>query len=488
MTDVDQAFVFDCLHCWQVYRKEVWHMLGMKVKTICEAVGGKLVQGDAGCGVSGVMARCAYIKPGYLYFDVVGGRGGDRNIMQALENGATAFIISKYKKKLPFDDKDVAVIAVPKVWEAFWKFVAFYRDQFNIPVIGVTGTSGKTTTKEMLAAILSRKWLVMKTRSNLNLPDFVPGHVFRIRKNHGAAVFEMGMNGPGQIGKQSRAVRPNIGIITHIGQGHVGAFNSKEGVIREKSDIMAGIPANGHLLLNADDPNSAKVDLTGFKGQVHYFGIKNEAEITASDIRTDTGGTRFKVKAPGFGEEIFIPTFGRHNVSNALAAILAAKLTGVETEHIKKGLAKYRKPSMRLQVVKGMRDTLLINDTYNANPDSVIAGLDVLKLLSAGKKSVAVLGTMLEQGQYTVEAHRRVGKKAAALQIDLLVTVGQAAREIARGALLAGMAKEKVFSFAWRPQAWLYLHKALPEKAVVLFKGSRGAHLERVVKMLKAPK
>lgn len=460
-------------------------MLGMKVKTICEAVGGKLVQGEAGNRVLGVMARCAYIKPGYLYFDVVGGRGGDRNILEAKENGATTFVISKYKRKLPFDDPEMAVIAVPKVWGAFWKFVAFYRGQFKIPVIGVTGSSGKTTTKEMLAAILGQRWQVMKTRSNLNLPDFVPGHVFRIRKHHGAAVFEMGMNGPGQIAKQSRAVKPNIGIITHIGQGHVGAFNSKEEVIKEKSDIMAGIPEDGHLLLNADDPNTAKIDLADFKGQVHYFGLQNKAEITATDIRTNTGGTRFKAVAPGFREEFFIPTFGHHNVSNALAAILAARLTGVETGQIKKGLVRYRKPYMRLQVVNGIRQTLLINDTYNANPDSVIAGLDVLKLLSSGRKSVAVLGNMLEQGQYSVEAHRQVGKKAAALQLDLLITVGQSAREIARGALQAGMAKEKVFSFAWRPQAGLYLHKTLPDKAVVLFKGSRGVYLERVVKMLK---
>ncbi|MFZ5640705.1 MAG: UDP-N-acetylmuramoyl-tripeptide--D-alanyl-D-alanine ligase [Bacillota bacterium] len=463
-------------------------MLPMKIKTVCKALEGKLVQGDDEREILGVMARWAYVKPGYLYFDVVGGPGGNRNMLQALENGATAFVISKYKKTLPFDDKEVAVVAVPKVWEAFWKFVAFYRELFNIPVIGVTGTSGKTTTKEMLAAILSRKWRVMKTRSNLNLPDFVPGHIFRIRKSHGAAVFEIGMNGPGQIGKQSRAVKPNIGIITHIGQGHVGAFNNKEEVIKEKSDIMVGIPAGGHLLLNADDPNTAKISLTGFAGQVHYFGLKNKAEITAHDIRCDAKGTRFKVKAPGLDEEFFIPTFGRHNVSNALAAILAARLAGVEKEHIKNGLAKYRKPHMRLQVVKGIRETLLINDTYNANPDSVIAGLDVLKLLAAGRKTVAVLGNMLEQGQYSVEAHRRVGEKATALQLDLLVTVGWQAREIARGAVEAGMPKEKVISFMRRLHAEEYLKKAMPEKAVVLFKGSRGAYLEKLVKALKAPK
>lgn len=462
-------------------------MLPMKIKTIREALDGTLVRGNDEHEVSGIMARWAYTKPGYLYFDVVGGPGGDRNMLKALENGATAFVISKYKKNLPFKDAEVTVIAVPKVWEAFWKFVAFYREQFRIPVIGVTGTSGKTTTKEMLAAILRRKWQVMKTKSNLNLPDFVPGHVFRINKKHGAAVFEIGMNGPGQIGKQSRAVKPNIGIITHIGQGHVGAFNNKEEVIKEKSDIMIGIPQDGHLLLNADDPNTAKIDLAGFKGQVHYFGLKNKAEITGHDIRTDITGTRFIARAPGLQEEFFIPTFGRHNVSNALAAIMAARLAGVAVGDIKTGLAKYRKPAMRLQVVKGIKRALLINDTYNANPDSVIAGLEVLKLLATGRKSVAVLGTMLEQGKYRIDAHRRVGRKVAELQIDLLVTVGQSAGEIARGALGAGMDEKKVVSFARRWQAGQYLQKALPDKAVALFKGSRGAYLEQVVKMLKVP-
>jgi len=463
-------------------------MLAMNIKTICNAVDGTMVQGDRELAISGIMSRWTHVKPGFLYFDVVGGPGGDRNMLQALEKGAVAFVISKYKKKLPFDDKEVPVIAVPKVWEAFWKFIAFYRDQFKIPIIGVTGTSGKTTTKEMLGSVLGQKWPVMKTRSNLNLPDFVPGHILRLRKSHGAAVFEIGMDGPGQIGKQSRVVKPNIGIITFIGQGHVGAFNNKDEVIKEKSDIMIGIPADGHLLLNADDPKTAKIDLSGFKGQVHYFGIKNKAGITACDIRNEDHGTRFRAEAPGLDEEFFIPTFGVHNVSNALAAILAARLAGVETGYIKKGLARYRKPAMRLQVVKGIRNTLLINDTYNANPESVIAGLDVLKLLGTGRKTVAVLGNMLEQGKYAGEAHRRVGKKAAGLKLDLLITVGVLAREIANGALQDGMDKEKVISFNKRLHAGQYLHKTLPERAVVLFKGSRGAYLENLVKVLKAPK
>ena len=459
-------------------------MSKVTVDELREAIGGNLIKGDPNTMVTGIMSRYHLVKPGMLYFDVKGGRGGNLNIIEALKKGAVGLVISKHKKVLPFKDTGIPVITVPKVREAFWRAVGFYRNKHDIPVVGVTGTSGKTTTKEMIASIFRRRWKTLKTVGNLNLPCFVPEHVLRLRSGYQAAVFEIGMNRPGHVSGQSRLLRPKVGIITHIGQGHVEHLGTPEDVIREKAGIMEGIPGDGYLILNADDPNTKKVDLTGFKGQILYYGLKNKADYKACDIETGELGTSFSVILNGKKDRFFIPTFGTHNVYNALAAITTARVFGFTAGEIRKGLAGYRKPPMRLQLHKGIKNCTLINDTYNANPDSVMAGLEVLSSLGRGKTAVAVLGNMLEQGRYAKESHRRVGQKAAELKVDWLVTVGALAREIAKGAA-RGTKDMKIWSFLLRQQAVEFLKNNLPNNAVVLVKGSRGAFLERVVRHLR---
>ncbi|PKM47298.1 MAG: UDP-N-acetylmuramoyl-tripeptide--D-alanyl-D-alanine ligase [Firmicutes bacterium HGW-Firmicutes-8] len=451
---------------------------------LCEAVYGSLRGGIPGAKIKGIICRCTRVVPGLVYFDVKGGKGGDRNIIEAVKNGAIGVVVSKYKKVLPFEDKEIAVISVPKVWEAFWQAVKFYRDLYDIPVVGVTGTSGKTTTKEMIASIFRRRWKVLKTVGNMNLPDFVPSHILRLKWGYQAAVFEIGMNRPGHISKQARIIQPKVGVITHIGPAHVGPLGGFENVILEKAGIIQGIPDDGYLILNADDPNTKKIDTSGFRGTIIFYGLKNKADYMAEDVTNDIRGTSFRVKLDDKDCHFFIPTFGIHNVYNALAAIAAAHIFMFDEKTIRQGLAKYRKPPMRLQIVKGIRNSVLINDTYNANPSSMMAGLEVLSTLSKGKTGVAVLGNMLEQGSDAAENHRRVGKKAAELNIDWLITVGRLAKEIATGAALNSN-KVKVWSFFLKKQAVEFLRANLPDNSVVLVKGSRGAYMENLVRRLK---
>jgi len=453
---------------------------------LCEAMDGELIRGNANVQIKGVISRCTRVQPGFLYFDVKGGKGGNDNILVAIQKGAAGIVISKHKKVLPFDDENIAVISVPKVWEAFWQTVKFYREMYDIPVVGVTGTSGKTTTKEMIASVFRRRWKVLKTVGNLNLPEFVPSHIMRLQFGYQAAVFEIGMNRPGHISKQARVIRPKVGVITHIGSGHVEHLGSLENVMREKWGITEGIPDDGYLVLNADDEVTAKIDKSCFKGQIIYYGLKNQADYMADNIVFTERGTTFTAKFGGKEYCFFIPTFGRHNVYNALAAIAVARIFDFDAGTIKQGLTKYRKPKMRLQIVKGIKDSTLINDTYNANPDSMMAGLEVLSLLSKGKPTIAVLGNMLEQGQYAAESHRRVGEKAAKLNIDWLVTVGALAREIAKGAA-SNSKTMKIWSYLLRKQAAAFLKNHIPSGSVVLVKGSRGARMERIVKELKEP-
>ncbi len=450
---------------------------------LCEIVEGSLVRGDGNKPVKGIMSRCASVKPGLVYFDVVGGRPGNDNILEAIDKGAAGIVVSKYKKALPFDP-DIPVISVPKVGEAFWKAVKYYRDLHDIPVVGVTGTSGKTTTKEMIASIFRNRWKTLKTVGNMNLPHYVPPHIMRLNYGYEAAVFEIGMNRPGHISKQSRIIQPRVGIITHIGEGHVEHLGSFENVISEKAGIIEGIPDDGFLLLNADDPNTKKIDHSGFKGKVLYYGLKNKADFNAGNITFDKKGTSFTAVIDGKEHSFFIPTFGEHNVSNALAAIAAACIFDFDADTIRRGLAGYRKPAMRLQITKGIRNSILINDTYNANPGSMMAGLEVLSALSRGKTGIAVLGNMLEQGQYAVENHRKVGRRAGELNIDWLVTVGRLAKQIAEGAALSSD-QMKIWSFLLKKQAADFLRNNIPENSVILVKGSRGSYMERVVKELR---
>lgn len=450
----------------------------------CEIMEGSLVRGDANLPLKGIMSRCLSVKPGLIYFDIVGGKPGNENILEAISRGASGIVVSRHKKTLPFEDPDIPVIAVPKVGEAFWKAVKYYRDLQDIPIVGVTGTSGKTTTKEMLASIFRLRWKTLKTTGNLNLPHYVPPHIMRLNYGYEAAVFEIGMNRPGHISKQSRVIQPRVGIITHIGEGHVEHLGSFENVIKEKAGIIEGIPDDGFLLLNADDPNTEKIDYSGFKGKVLYYGQKNKAHFNAGNITFDKRGTSFTARIHGQEHGFFIPTFGEHNVSNALAAIAAACLLDFDVNMIRKGLAKYRKPAMRLQLLRGIRNSTLINDTYNANPGSMMAGLEVLSALSHGETGIAVLGNMLEQGKYAVENHRKVGKKAAELKIDWLVTVGRLAKQIAAGAAL-NSDRMKIWSFLLKKQAVEFLRETIPDSSVVLVKGSRGAYMEKVVRGLK---
>ncbi|WP_418790447.1 UDP-N-acetylmuramoyl-tripeptide--D-alanyl-D-alanine ligase [Phosphitispora sp. TUW77] len=450
---------------------------------LCDITEGKLVRGDANLPVKGIMSRCSAARPGLVYFDIVGGKQGDCNIMEAIRRGASGIVLSRHKKNLPFKDPDIPVIAVPKVGEAFWKAVKYYRELHDIPVVGVTGTSGKTTTKEMIASIFRLRWKTLKTEGNMNLPHYVPPHIMRLNRGYEAAVFEIGMNRPGHISKQSSIIQPQVGIITHIGEGHIEHLGNFENVVKEKTGIIEGIPDNGFLLLNADDPSTEKIDYSRFKGKVLYYGLKNKADFNADKISFDKKGTSFTVVIDKQEHMFFIPTFGEHNVGNALASIAASCILGFDVDTIRTGLARYRKPAMRLQLFKGIKNSIVINDAYNANPGSMIAGMEVLTELSRGKTGIAVLGNMLEQGEYAVENHRKVGKRAAELNIDWLVTVGRLAKQIAAGAVSSD--KMKIWSFLLKKQAVEFLRKNIPESSVILVKGSRGAYMERVVKELR---
>jgi UDP-N-acetylmuramoyl-tripeptide--D-alanyl-D-alanine ligase len=356
----------------------------------------------------------------------------------------------------------------------------------RIPVVAVTGTSGKTTTKEMIASILRRRrGRVLKTFGNANKRE----HTARLLRRHlnrrvRGLVIEMGMDGRGQIAAHCRLVRPNIGVITNVNRAHVGKCGGFLGVVKAKNELVYGVRRRGVLILNADDPGTRLLKLGGFKGRILWFGRSSRAHYRLLDSVRERGGFRFIVWAEGREHRFYVRSLGEHDVYNALAAIAAARVLHIPWSYIHRGLISYYRAEGRLKLYRGIGGSSVIDDSYNANPLSVTAGLQALVQVAADGHSVAVLGRMGEQGRYSARVHFLVGQAAARLGVDELVTVGQRAKSIALGAAQAGMPPEQIHSFLTLGSAFAFLRRNLDQETVVLVKGSHATRIFRVARAL----
>jgi UDP-N-acetylmuramoyl-tripeptide--D-alanyl-D-alanine ligase len=377
------------------------------------------------------------------------------------------------------------LIVTPHVYQGLWKLTRWQREQSRAVFIGVTGSAGKTMTKEMIASILMQKYRVLKSYANNNIAQTLPYNLMNLRSYHQAVVLEMGMNSLGNIRKQCMFAKPSIGVVTNVGEAHVGRLgNSLDNVARAKQELVDGIRSGGTVIVNADDQGSKKLNLKRFQGRIITFGIQRPANIRAKQIQYTTNGMRFRVD----GVPYEIPTWGEHNVYNALAAIAVARIMKVPTASIQRGLSRFPVPYMRLQRLRGIRDYLLINDAYNANPNAMIAGLRVLKEIGGSRPTVAILGNMSELGTLSVSGHQRVGQAVAALKPNRLITIGSLATHIAQSAATHGYPKNRIASFDSQTQAYQYILQSVPAGAILYFKASRNARLENLVKKLRPPK
>jgi len=461
-------------------------MTQLNLSILISSLGKATVTGNSEGTVSGwIFNRVSEVKKGQVLF-LDKKEYGLEKVYLAFGNGAKAVVVD-HPVVLPARWKDRCLIRVPNARQAIRNFVRYYRSRFHIPVIGITGSVGKSTTKEMIASILRQQWKIVKTIGNANLSAHIPGFIGKLTPEHKAAVFEMGMDRFNQIKTQCSMAKPTIGVMTKIGEAHIGKLMNKiENVVKAKQELIDGLYPKGLLILNADDPYTKCFKLDKFKGRIQYYSQKRKADFWASEITTSSGGIRFKAHFNGQVHNFTIPVFGRHNVSNALAATAVAHNLGFSAEHIRQGLAKFKTPKWRLEIVKGINGSLLINDSYNANPTSMRSGLDVLKDLAVNKTSIAVLGDMLELGLHSTPGHRKVGKYVARKGIDYLYTIGNLARQIAQAAREGGMASSRIQSFSSRQGALPALSKRLTADSVAFFKASRKAALEKLVKELRA--
>lgn len=349
----------------------------------------------------------------------------------------------------------------------------------HAPIIGITGSAGKSTTKEMLASILKTKWNVLKSKkhSNKNQPHHTKHFMGKIKSSHQAVVLELGL-GRKSGRRHFRYVQPTIGVITNVGSAHYGKLgNSLIAIAKSKSLLIKHLHPKGTLFINHDDSNSKLLNVKQFKGKVFSVGFNRGAHYQAKQLTYLKNGMRFQVKLNNKNENFYIPTFGEHNVINALFAIAISDQLNFSVQQMKRGLKNFQSPARRLNVITLPNESVLIDDSFNANPQSVKVATDVLCELGKNKTKVAVIGSMLELGKYSNEAHREIGHYIAKQPVDMLFTLGHKAKRIGKVAINKGLRKNKVHHFTDQNKLHRRLKSSIKPRTVILVKGSHRMNL-----------
>jgi len=431
--------------------------------------------GGAGVDVTGVTTDSRAVVPGQLFVALAGDRfDGHDYLDQVAAAGAAAAIVSTPRPAaLP-----QLVVADPLL--ALGELGRAHRDRFDIPVVGLTGSNGKTTTKEMIAAVLAPLGPIHRTHGNLNNAIGVPLTLLGMESEHRVAVIEMGMSHEGEIRALAAMARPTVAVITNAGRAHLEGLGSREAVARAKSEISERLTAADTLIYFGDDSLLREMNKQR-AAHVVTFGLGSTPNLTASNI-LEKGLSGSEFDAEGFGRvQLSIP--GRHNVLNALAALAVSRVLGVAPADAVAALARVRPFSGRMEVRRFGAITV-IDDSYNANPDSMRAALDLLRETPQAGRRVAVLGEMLELGQAAVPMHREVG--AAASFVDRLFLIGPSAGEVARAARGAGLAPDRIREFPDLIDLLAGVPPALADGDLVLVKGSRGMALDRLVSAIES--
>lgn len=457
-------------------------MIRMDVRTIAEITGGHLMQNGASVELQGFSTDSRTLQPGDLFIPLRGDNyDGHDYLTQAIQNGAAACLSEEMIGGLL-----VPVIKVTDTLKALGDIAAAMRRQFAGPVVGITGTSGKTTCKEMLAAILEQTGPGLKSAGNFNNMIGVPLTLFELQAEHRWAVVEMGMSDRGEIERLTKIAMPNVGLITNVGAGHLENFDGISGVAMAKGELFINLPVDGIALINADDDEVCKLPIANSVRKVR-FGSCEGVDVLARKIKSHNGSVSFDLVISGEAQRVNLPLPGRHNVSNALAAAAAASVLGVGLAEIATGLARFEPCPGRMELLELADEVVVLEDSYNANPLSVHAALDTLHDLAGSGRRIAVLADMLELGPTAPELHHQVGRIAAE-KVDQLFVYGDLAREIARGAEEAGLAEENICIASDHDELTEQLLERLHAGDRVLIKGSRGMRMEKITEAVRLAK
>ena len=455
-------------------------MEALSVKDLLQATNGNLVSGNELDEINNIAIDSRKAKLGDVFIAIIGENLDGHKFMQsALDNGCKTFIKNR-SNSIKFESSDINLIEVDDTTIALGDIAKYYKEKFVIPYIGVTGSVGKTTTKDMIYAAISNNFDTLKNEGNFNNHMGVPLTLFNLNKKHECAIIEMGMSNFNEIEYLANIVNPKIGVISNIGLSHIENLGSQDGILKAKLEITTNFDENNILILNGDDEYLSKVCKEDCNYNLKTFGFNSNNDVYCTEYIMSEDSINFKCIIDGKEEAIFIPTVGKHNIYNAMAAILVGLTLGMELEDIKLGLRGFTASKMRLDIFK-KDDLTIINDAYNASPDSMKAALDILGRYE--KRRVAILGDMFEMGEHSEYGHRLVGESSIN-NVDILITIGDMSKFIGDEAKKLGLDNNNIHHFENKELAIESLNNLINKDDVVLVKASRGMKLEQIVEYL----
>lgn len=400
---------------------------------------------------------------------------------QALEKGAIACVLQGIEPEQEILAKypNATIVLVENVVKAMQQLASYKRSLYHIPVVAITGSVGKTSTKDMVASVLSQKYKVLKTQGNYNNEIGLPLTVLGL-KDEEAMVLEMGMNSFGEISVLTNIAKPDIAVITNIGTAHIGMLGSRENILKAKLEILEGLNSQGTVIINYDNDLLCE---WYHQEKEHYsimtYGLEEGSDIIGKNAIFEENGSICQVIVNGITYKVSIPIGGEHFVSNSLCALAVAKALNIPMEDALKGIEKFELTQKRMEIKKAKNGATIVNDCYNANYDSMKAALDYVGKLP-NKRKIAVLGDMLELGKYSKELHQKVGKEVAKNKIDLLICVGKEVTYMAEQAIEDGMTRKNIFLCKDNEEAIKILQQELQPEDVVLLKASNSLNFTQI--------
>jgi UDP-N-acetylmuramoyl-tripeptide--D-alanyl-D-alanine ligase len=461
----------------------------LSIREIIDAVKGRVISEGSMVEITGVSTDTRTLQAGELFIPLVGENfDGHDYLIQAADKGAAVVLTHNLEKPLP---SGIYIIHTENTLTALQDLAAWYLKSYNIPVVAVTGSTGKTTTKDMIDSVLSQRFSVLSTKGNFNNEIGLPLTLFQLEPHHQIAVLEMGMSGFGEIRRLATIAPPRIAVVSNIGISHIEKLGSRENILKAKLEILEKFQPGCIALLNYDNDLLYQAGEQMIKDRVSFdvvgFGTGSDADYRAEDIiLTKETGSEYTLVMDGKRYSINLSVPGMHNVYNSLSAIAVGRAFGLDMDEISSGLKKFTGGNMRLHIFqpRNNKDIKVIDDTYNASPDSVQAALKILRDME-GKRKIAVLGDMMELGDYSPGAHRQVGQMAVDNEVDILITKGKDSAWIGEGAMESGMPARFIHHMQSNEEVIEWLKKGLIDGDRILVKGSRSMQMEEITEFLK---
>jgi UDP-N-acetylmuramoyl-tripeptide--D-alanyl-D-alanine ligase len=462
-------------------------MAHMTAAQLESATGGLLVSGSRSTSLTGISIDTRTLRSSDLFFAIRGKQNdGHDHVMTALQKGASGAVVDHRYEIPPAFPALKILLRVEDTHEALKDLAAYVRRNWRGSLVGITGSMGKTTTKEFMAQVLQTEFSVYRSPGNYNNLFGLPLAIFGLSPEDHIGLFEMGMSAPGEIAEMCRIALPDAGVITNVAPVHLAFFDSIEAIARAKGELAEGLAAGGTLIYNADDP-LVRAIAHRFPGDKVSFGLSADAEVRAEEIEiTGLMETRFRLVCEGTARRAVLPLCGSHYVLNALPAIALARRYTIDIEQILESLRHLRQAHMRGQILHFREGFTVIDDSYNSNPRALVQMIENLSRIPRYVRRILIAGEMLELGKDSGALHNQCGTRAAECGIHTVVGVQGDAREIVRGAVAAGLPANQAHFFTEVNPAIDFLHRKMQPGDLVLIKGSRGVHLEKMVQALRS--